>query len=269
MWEAYYGLSLVVGEHMRGHGLEAVAILAEGGLGAYDHVLDLDHMTYKLRYVVVLAQHDDDLHGAVVDHGLQQVVELGACLGVKTNEGVVDDEHLGGGKDGRGEHELAQLAAGEHYDIFVEHGLEVEQLVDVFLEELALGRVVAGEPVGLVELLACGHGSLVNLGLVPALLKEVGAVVVASIGVAERDIFDVVRDELLVCWREVILGVVAQQRMAADKYVDKHRLASSVRAHDGQVLTLEQLKIDGLSHSPCRHACHAVLNVNHFLHSLS
>lgn len=68
----------------------------------------------------------------------------------------------------------------------------MKQLVDMLLEGTALWGVGACQLVGFFELGGDGRCLLVDLHLVPSLLQKVSAIVVASIGITEGDILDIV-----------------------------------------------------------------------------
>ena len=70
--------------------------------------------------------------------------------------------------------------------------LHVEEFVDVLLQGSALWCVFASHLVGFFQLVLYDRRVLVYLELVPALLQEISAVVIASVGVAEGNILDVV-----------------------------------------------------------------------------
>ena len=70
--------------------------------------------------------------------------------------------------------------------------LHVEEFVDVLLQGSALRSVFASHLVGFFQLVLYDRRVLVYLELVPALLQEISAVVIASVSVAEGNILDVV-----------------------------------------------------------------------------
>ena len=75
--------------------------------------------------------------------------------------------------------------------------LHVEEFVDVLLQGSALRSVFACHLVGFFQLVLYDRRVLVYLELVPALLQEISAVVIASVGVAEGNILDVVAHHCL------------------------------------------------------------------------
>ena len=78
--------------------------------------------------------------------------------------------------------------------------LHVEELVDVLLQGSALRCVFTGHLVGFFQLVLYDRCILVYLELVPALLQEISAVVIASVGVAEGNILDIVAHHSLPAW---------------------------------------------------------------------
>ena len=75
--------------------------------------------------------------------------------------------------------------------------LHVEEFVDVLLQGSALRSVFACHLVGFFQLVLYDRRVLVYFELVPALLQEISAVVIASVGVAEGNILDVVAHHCL------------------------------------------------------------------------
>ena len=181
-----------------------------------------------------------------------------ACLLVESDEGVVHDEHAGVCHECLAELQLAQFAAGEEYDVFVEQVAQVEDVVEVLLEGLSLGGVVAVAQVFVLEELAYGGCGAVYLGLVPALLEVVGLVVVASVGVAEGDVLDVVRGEFGLLWREVVDGVWGEEWVGSCYDVHEHGLACGVGAYDGDVFFVVEFEVYGFCHTPGGHTGDAV-----------
>ena len=96
----------------------------------------------------------------------------------------------------------------------------MEELVDMLLKGSALWRVGACQLVGFFELGGDGRCLLVDLHLVPALLEEIGAIVVAAIGVAEGDILDIVVGGI-----ETVGHHVGKSGMPTCQYIYKHRFS--------------------------------------------
>ena len=107
----------------------------------------------------------------------------------------------------------------------------------------------------LLQHAAGGWGLLVYLHLVPPLLKEVGSVVVSSIGVTKCNVFQVVAHQLSLIISEIITHHLGEQRMSAGQHINKHRLAAAVRPHNGQLFAFVQNEVNGFSHPPLRHSC--------------
>ena len=82
-----------------------------------------------------------------------------------------------------------QFAAAQEYDVLIQQVFEMEQLIEALLELSALRGILASQQERLFQLLAHGGCLFVDLHLVPALLQEVGAVVVAPVGIAECNVF--------------------------------------------------------------------------------
>ena len=123
-----------------------------------------------------------------------------------------------------------------------------------------LRRIIARQAEGFLKLGAHGWCLMVNLHLVPALLEEICAVVVAAVCVAESNIADVIAHEGTCTRAEVVAHGGRKQRMATRQHVYKHGLAGTVAAHDGQLLTGLKAKIYGSVHSPCRVSGHSLTN---------
>ena len=68
----------------------------------------------------------------------------------------------------------------------------MEELIDVLLELSSLWRVLPSKQKRLFEFTANGGCLLVNLHLIPSLLQEVGAIIIASICITKRDVLDIV-----------------------------------------------------------------------------
>ena len=139
---------------------------------------------------------------------LEEFLQLVAGVGIESDKRIVHDEDTWLREEGRGQLELAQLAAAQQDGIFIEQMLHVEELVDVLLQCAALGSILARHAVSLFQLILHNRRILVYFQLVPSLLQEIGAVVVASVGVTEGDILDVVAHQRLGAGREIIIRVV-------------------------------------------------------------
>ena len=103
----------------------------------------------------------------------------------------------------------------------------MEDLIDVLLERSSLRCVLPGQQESLFKLTAHGGCLLVNLHLVPALLQEIGAVVVTAVGVAEGDMLDIIIGLV-----ESIFHHAGEHRVTAGNHVHEPGLASSVTAYD-------------------------------------
>ena len=144
--------------------------------------------------------------------------------------------------------------------------VHVEQLVDVFLQLSALRRIFASHLISLFQLILDDRRVLIYFQLVPALLQEVGAVVVASVGITEGDILDIVAHQGLGTRRKVVIRIVHQQRVSAHKDVHEHRLTSTIGTYDSDMLAVACLEVNWLSHTPFRHTGYAILNTDNLLH---
>ena len=67
-----------------------------------------------------------------------------------------------------------------------------------------------------------GRGVLVDVVLIPSLLKIVVAVAIASVAVAEGDILDIVGSQTTCLWREIVFHILHKKRMCACDNVNKH-----------------------------------------------
>ena len=146
--------------------------------------------------------------------------------------------------------------------------LHVEEFIDMLLQSSAFWRVLTCHLVSLLQLVLDDRSRFVDFQLIPSLLQEVSAVVVASVSVTEGDVFDVVTHHLLGTWREIIVRVVHQQGMATHNHIDKHGLATAVGTYDGDVLSLASLKIYGFRHTPFWHTGNTFLYFDNRLHCL-
>ena len=96
----------------------------------------------------------------------------------------------------------------------------MEQFVDMPLQGTTLWGVLASQLVGLFEFTADGGRLLIDLHLVPALLQEVGFVVITPVSVTEGDMLQVV-----IRLVETILHHVGKGRVATCQDIHKHRFA--------------------------------------------
>ena len=155
-------------------------------------VLDFDDACDKIRYLVHLRKHQDDLHTLFFRQYSEELLHLVSGLCVESDKRVLDDQHPGFGKQIGGELEFAQLTTRQQYDILVKQIIKMEELIDMLLEIPSLRCVLTGQQECLFKLTANGGCLFINLHLVPALLQEIGAVIVAAVGIAEGDVLDVV-----------------------------------------------------------------------------
>ena len=90
------------------------------------------------------ACHDEIECHALLLQLAQLLRQHGPCLGVQTNERIVEDKCLRTGHQGFHQLHLAQFAAGERDDVLVEQGFHAHQLVELRLKLPALLTVRAG-----------------------------------------------------------------------------------------------------------------------------
>ena len=135
------------------------------------------------------------------------------------------------------------------------------------LHVAALGCVGAGQQKLLLEECACRGRLLVDVVLVPPLLQVVGGVVVAAIGVSERDVADVVGRQCVGARCEIVDRCAHEERMPADEDIVEHRLATAIRSHDGDVLAVERREVDRVRHTPFGHPCHPLPYADGGLHT--
>ena len=129
----------------------------------------------------------------------------------------------------------------------------------MLLQLTALRCILTSHVESLFELIASRRSTLINLHLIPALLKIVGLIIVTSVCITESNILNVVTHKLLRTWREIILRVVHEQRMPPYDNIGKHRLTTTIRTDDGNVLAIKGLKVNRLCHPPLRHSANAIL----------
>ena len=96
----------------------------------------------------------------------------------------------------------------------------MEQFVDMPLQGATLWGVFASQLIGLFEFTANGGRLLIDLHLVPALLQEVGLIIIASVSIAEGNVFQVV-----IRFIETILHHVGKSGMPTCQYIYKHRFS--------------------------------------------
>ena len=68
----------------------------------------------------------------------------------------------------------------------------MEQFIDMLLQCSALRCIFTSQLIRLFEFTSNGGRLFIDLHLVPALLEEVGTVVISAVGVTESDVFDIV-----------------------------------------------------------------------------
>ena len=102
---------------------------------------------------------------------------------IQADERIVHDEDAGGGQQGFGELELAQLAATEQDELLAEQRFHLKQA------EQLTGQLVV---LGASQLLADDGGIVLVVGVPPLLVVIVG--IGAAVGVAKGDVLDVVVD---------------------------------------------------------------------------
>ena len=168
-----------------------------GQLRHHLHILHFHYVGDEIRNVVALAQYEDNLQGMLLGKRLEEFLQLVAGVGIESDKRIVHDEDTWFREEGRCQLELAQLAAAQQDGVFIEQMLHVEKLVDVLLQCAALRSILARHAVCLFQLILHNRRILVYFQLVPSLLQEIGAVVIASVGVTEGDILDVVAHHLL------------------------------------------------------------------------
>ena len=182
----------------------------------------------EVGHLVNLRQHQNNLHLFLCSERVEQNLNLVSCLSVKSYKRVLYDKHFRLGKQVGCKLVFAQLTAAQKYDIFIKQILHVEELVQMLLELSAFRSIFASQHVSLFKLGAHGGSLLINLSLVPTLLQEVCAVVIATIRIAERYGFQVV-----VRFGERIAYTVRRHRVFSCNHVYQHTLTSTVSTNDG------------------------------------
>ena len=175
---------------------------------------DPDDVVHIRGYILFPGHHEIDGHMLLAHQDRKQLVELLACLGVKTDKGIVEYQDVRLCQERLDELELAQFATAQGDGVFVEQGLKLKQTDEVLQQQTSLGRVVAQHVVGTLNHLAHTGRLLVDIMLVPAQLQVIGTVGGCAVGVAEGD----------------IAHLTARQVLA--KLVHILRLATAVAAYD-------------------------------------
>ena len=130
----------------------------------------------------------------------------------------------------------------------------MEQLVQMLLEVTTLWGVGARQQESLFELAANGRCFLVDLHLVPTLLQKVCTIVVTTVGITERDVFQVV-----IWFGERIAYLVGVYGMLAGNHIYQHTLTAAVTAHNSHVLALVEVEVYRLGQTPFWLTCGCIL----------
>ena len=105
----------------------AIVLIGYGYGFAYRQVFHRNYIIGKLRNLVRVAQQHD-YGGAVGYYIAQQRVEKQATIGIEADVRIVDNENIGSRSEDVDEQELAQFAAREIVDAFVQNVGNVEPL---------------------------------------------------------------------------------------------------------------------------------------------
>ena len=89
----------------------------------------------------------------------------------------------------------------------------------MLLEGTTLCSILSSQPESLLEFAPDGGSLLVNLHLVPALLQEVGLVIIPSVSIAESDVFQIV-----IRLVESIFHHIWESWMSPCNHIHEHRL---------------------------------------------
>ena len=243
-------LLVVLAQHALGEGSPMGQIVVACHLGPHDAVVQLHDMGDERWDVVALREDEHQLQGALLRQRVQQRAQLVARTGIESDERVVHDEDSRFAEQRAHEFELPQLTAGEQDDVLIQQVFHREELIEVSLVFAPLGCVVARPHERLLQFRLYGRRLGVYLHLVPPLLQEVGAVVVAAVGITEGDILDIVAHQRLLAGCEVVFDGLRKHRMLACQHIDKHRLAAAVGSYDGDMLAWLQREVYGLRHRP-------------------
>ena len=203
-------------------------------------------MRDEIRNLVSLSQYQDNLQPLLRQHG-QELLQLVTRLCIKTDKRILHDQHLWIGEERCCQLVFPQLSTREQDDILIEQWLQVEYLVDMLLQGTALRSVVTSQLIGLFKFTAYGGCLLVDLHLIPALLQEVGPVVITSVGITECDVLQIV------IWLiETVSHHTRVDRMPTSQHIHEHRLSRAIPSDDGNVLTFFECEVYWLSHRPLR-----------------
>ena len=92
----------------------------------------------------------------------------------------------------------------------------------MFLQGATFRRIFTAYAVGLFQKSSHGRRLWVNLHGIPTLLQKISTVVIPSVVILERDVFDVVAGQRFGTGREIVVGIFHQQRMSIDEDVHQH-----------------------------------------------
>ena len=172
-------------------------------------------------------QYQNQLQTGHFGQSPEQFVQQPACHHIQSDERIVDHQHTCPGQQHPDDLKLAQLAAREHDDRFVQHRTDGQQVVQL----VAQGRV-ALQP---AEQFAHARRILV-VTRVPALLVVVFAVFGAVVGFVERDIPDAAA-------REAVLQTAVAEGALAQQGLDQQRFAAAVGTDDGDMFAAVECEV--------------------------
>ena len=189
-------------------------------------VVDHDHPAGQGVGLLEVVGGEHDRAAGVLVQAADEVLEVGAVLGVETGRRLVEEQHAGQVDQAHRDVEPAPLAPGERGDLAVGHGGEVEVLDEV-----------GGPASGLAPRQAVGAALADQL--VAAELAVTGAVALAD--VADRAAY------LALSGDDVMTGDLGGPRRRRDEsgeHAQGGRLARTVGAEEGDELALTDLQVE-------------------------
>ena len=250
-----YALTLLIAQHMSWSLRTRRQIFLLGKFSTANTVGYGDYMSNESWNIIGFRKNQYHLQVCHFSKLLQQLVKQLASLCIKTDKRIVHDEHTRVGHQGLGKLKLTQLPTRQQYDVLIEHCLYTEKIVKsvaqfwvlTFWQKISHYR-------GFIQVLR-----------VPSLLIIIVSVGIA-IRIAESDILYIIRHKVRVRWREIILHLIHQQRIAFCHRIDQQAFSGTVSANYRHVFSLSYLKVDRFFQSVKRMTRYPVFYRNYILH---
>ena len=228
------------------------------------HAPNLYDVGDERRYVIILAQYQNDQQVNFPGYLFQKILQQQSHLRIKPYERIVHYQHPGICQQGLYQLELAQLTARQGYDVLVQQRIQPECIIQFPAQAFAL----LGDA---VQQFADGRHIVLDGMPVPALLQIILAILV-TIAVAECNVFDLFAYQTLYASHlvnlaypgfKVELHFVLQQGIMLCQDFNQTALACSVLTANGNLLAIPDFQVDRLGHSPCRISDYSVFNLYH------